>query len=117
MASRSEDENSLDGPAWLPEEALKAIEMELHDEALTSETLAERYLIKNAPAAALSIANLSKHSPDPRVRLAASTYIVDKVLGRTGVGTGLMSGATNGLTPVEALMSEIQKHVEAENKK
>ena len=113
MASRLEDENSLDGPEWLPERVLEVIRMERElNESVTDETLTEKYLIRNAPAAAQAVAHLSKHSADPRVRLAASTYIIDKVLGRTGVGVGLLSGASSGQSPVDQLMRKLSELVE-----
>lgn len=113
MASRLEDENSLDGPEWLPDKVLEVVKMERDlNESVTDETLTERYLIRSAPVAALSVAHLSKHSADPRVRLAASTYIIDKVLGRTGVGVGLLSGANSGQSPVDQLMSKLSELVE-----
>ena len=112
MASRLADENSLDGPEWLPDKALEIIQMERDlNESLTDETLTEKYLIRAAPAAALSVAHLSKHSADPRVRLAASTYIIDKAIGRTGVGVGLLAGTANGMTPVDALMARLNEAV------
>jgi len=108
MASRSEDENSFDGDEWLPNEAMKVIQMEKDvNPALTDETLTERYLINASPSAALAVAHLSKHSPDPRVRLAASTYILDKVIGRNNVGL-LSKASANGKSPVEALLDSIE---------
>jgi hypothetical protein len=121
MASRYEDENSLDLEVWLPDEVIKTINMsrQLNPET-TDETLAEQYLIKAAPAAALAISHLSKFSSDPRLRLMASTYILDKVLGKSGT-IGLLASSTSasGKSPVDDLLESVNKmaalSVEAES--
>lgn len=122
MASRMEDEHNFKimtsdlssgtsaNGEWLPDEAINTITLTrtLRPE-LTDETLSERILTEAAPSAALSISHLSKYSADPRIRLMASQYILDKVLGRSGtVGLAQQSlNGSGGQSPVEALLTAI----------
>jgi hypothetical protein len=68
--------------------------------------LARLHLIEQAPYAAAQIAQLSKHASNERVRLDASKFIVERVLGPAGQPT---QGAKS---PLEMVMSGFIKEVE-----
>lgn len=120
MASRSEDENntlnSLDNnEEWLPDEVITAIQVaHQFDPELSDDSLAEQILIKSAPAAAYSIAHLSKHSPDPRIRMSASAYIIDQVIGKASVGTGIAGGRGGTKSASEELINDLYAMIDSE---
>lgn len=88
---------STEGSIALPddEESAKAVE------------IARMHLIEQAPYAAAQIAQLSKHASNERVRLDASKYIVDRVLGPSGQPT------QGTKSPLEMVMSSFIKEAEA----
>jgi len=73
------DRNSQE---WCSDEALAAIQTEkIVRPELTHEELAREILMTAAPMAAQSVAWLSAHALAEQVRLAASRYIIDGVVG------------------------------------
>ena len=77
-----------DGPpsgAWDSDEALQFLTMEksVHEDS-GNEALTKRLLTEAAPMAAVSIINLSRSSGNDNTRLAASKYIVDRLLDGDG---------------------------------
>ncbi len=70
---------------WVPDDALNSLAMEqsVRPEE-TPEAITRRLMRENASVAALSIIHLSKHASTERMRLDASKYVLDRVLGRIG---------------------------------
>jgi len=68
---------------WDPKEALRTLASE---SALSEDedeiAISERLLKENAPQATLSLVHLSQNSPNDSIRMKASQYILDRVLGR-----------------------------------
>jgi hypothetical protein len=72
----------LDDKEWLPDAALDALQCERAVQSdLTDEELARKILMTAAPMAAQSVAYLSVHASAENIRLAASRYIIDGVVG------------------------------------
>lgn len=67
---------------WDPEKSIQALSQEREVRDLTHEELARQILADNTPGAAASVAQLAMFSPDESVRLRASQYVLDRVLGR-----------------------------------
>jgi hypothetical protein len=68
--------------AWVPDEYLEALVTErVVEPDLTHEEQARKILMKAAPMAASSVAHLSVHGRDERVRFQAAKYIIDGVVG------------------------------------
>jgi len=71
-----------DSQEWISDEALAAINMErILEPDKTHEEIAREILMSSAPMAAKSVAWLSAHASAEQVRLAASKYIIDGVVG------------------------------------
>jgi hypothetical protein len=74
---------------WLPDEAIETIVCErITEPELTDEQLARRILMRAAPGAAKNVAHLAMYSTSEQIRLAASRYIIDGVVGGTFKGEG-----------------------------
>lgn len=83
---------------WDPDAVKQAIDMELQfGDSSTSESLALSTLRKNAAFAADSIAYLATHSENESIRLKASQYILDRVMGRI-TDTPITSGSEDVYT-------------------
>lgn len=94
-------------PHWDPKTALQSLETDavVNEE---DEMKATRRLFKeSAPGAAMSIIHLSMYAEHDRVRLDASKYVVERVLGPTGSDT---SDADN---PLENLLADVIDKAEA----
>jgi diadenosine tetraphosphate (Ap4A) HIT family hydrolase len=75
--------------AWVPDEALELLNMErVLEPELTHEETARRILMSAAPMAAQSVAHLSVHGRDERIRFTAAKYIIDGVVGGGFKGSG-----------------------------
>lgn len=73
------DRNSQE---WVPDSVLAMINAErVYAPAKSNEELAREILMNSAPMAAKSVAWLSAHATAEQVRLAASKYIIDGVVG------------------------------------
>lgn len=70
---------------WIPEKAVKDLEMEkvLHGNESHIE-MAKRLLRENLPMAVMSVNHLSLYSPREEIRLAASKYIIEHAMGTPG---------------------------------
>ena len=70
---------------WVADDALANLSMErqIHPEESVEDT-ARRLFRENSSVAALSIIHLSRHASTERIRLDASKYVLDRVLGRVG---------------------------------
>lgn len=70
---------------WIPEKAVKDLEMEkvLHGNESHVE-MAKRLLKENLPMAVMSINHLALYSPREEIRLAASKYVVEQAMGVPG---------------------------------
>jgi hypothetical protein len=76
------------------------------EESARAVELAKMHLIEQAPYAAAQIAQLAQHASNERVRLDASKYIVERVLGPSGQPTqGVKS-------PLQMVMSGFIKDAE-----
>ena len=91
MADRDDDAPQL--AWWIPEQAVKDLEMEkvLHGNE-THVEMARRLLQENLPMAIMSINHMALYSPREEVRLAASKYVVEQTLGAPGKSTDLPTG-------------------------
>lgn len=73
------DRNSQD---WIADSVLEAMQLErIAAPDLTDEEMARRILMTAAPMAAQSVAWLSVHATAEAIRLGASKYIIDGVVG------------------------------------
>lgn len=80
-----DDKNERRQADWVPSDAVSALatEREIHPDE-SHEDLARRLLKENVGPATLSIIHISSHGGNERLRLDASKYIVDRVLGKIG---------------------------------
>lgn len=90
---------------WIPEDALVSAQMEktVHPNE-TEEDQTRRLFRENAAVAAQSIIHLSVHSPNERTRLAAASYVVNRVLGMPGDDSFGQNGS-----PLEKLFKDLEK--------
>lgn len=77
--------NSANSREWVSDDALASLatERQLHEDE-TEEGTARRLMRENVGVATLSIIHLATHGSNDRLRLDASKYIVERVLGRVG---------------------------------
>lgn len=94
--------------AWLPEDAQEAmmLEAQMHPDE-TDEARARRVLREAGPAAAVAIVHVAQYGESSRVRLDASKYIIDRLLGKIG------DDGEGEVDPVELLLRGTIKDVEA----
>jgi hypothetical protein len=119
---------------WVNEKALQAARMESqvfgrqpggstgssrwagpNGEGETPSQTLRRLFEENSPAAAGQIINLSAHASSEQVRLRASAYIVERVLGPIGAGMG-SSGSSGADAPpgsLEHTLHEIEKNMDS----
>ncbi len=97
------------GDDWMPtdfEQALKG-EKELHPDE-DPETTARRLLRENVGGAVMQIARAATHGATDRIRLEASKYIVERVLGRVG------DDSFDGIkSPVESFIDDVIEYAHA----
>lgn len=89
------------GEDIVSDEELAALNMERTVMGEAPEDTANRIFREAAPGAALSIVNMAMRDPNSRVRLTASTYVVDRVLGRPGEGDAAEDPLAKFLRTVE----------------
>lgn len=78
-----------DSQEWLPDEEIELLVVErIARPEMTDAEQARDILTKAAPKAAASVAWLALYSNNENVRLRASQYIIDGVVGGTFKGTG-----------------------------
>lgn len=95
------------GLDWVPDQILESIALErVMEPKVSAEEEVREELKSRALAAAKSIAYLSIHSPTERVRLEASKYIIDQVIGKPGISTepakDIITDFINGITEYTA---------------
>lgn len=89
------DRNSQE---WIPDDALRLLNMErVVAPERTNEELAREILMTAAPMAAQSVAWLSVHAGAEAIRLKASQYIIDGVVGGGFKATGGVDDALMAL--------------------
>jgi hypothetical protein len=95
-------------PNWEPTPAEKAAllnaEMDL-DDGDTAVT-ARRLFKENAPTAALSIIRMATHGSTERIKLDASKYILERVLGKIG------EDGEEIISPIEAVLNNLTRDAE-----
>ena len=96
---------SSDNKEWVTDDALAglALERHLHPEE-DEEATSRRLLRENVAIATQSLIHLAVHGSSDRLRLDASKYIIERVLGRVGDDA---FGATT--SPVESFVKDIEK--------
>jgi hypothetical protein len=94
---------------WIPEASLAAIAMEqqVHPDE-SSEAMTRRLFRENSAAATASIVHIALHGSNERLRLDASKYVVERVLGRVGEDKG-----TDEEQPLDALVRQMAMAAEA----
>jgi len=89
MARSASGREIVPDDEWVPEEAIARLnEHRVVEVELTDEELARKILMQAAPMAAQSVAWLTSHAGNENVRLAASKYIIDGVVGGAFKTTG-----------------------------
>ena len=103
------DYHPADDPDWLPDSAIEALNTErrVHTDETPAQT-ARRLMHENGPGAALSIIHIALYGSNERLRLDASKYVVDRVLGR--VGDDVNQGEDS---PLDAALRRMQEAAEA----
>jgi sensor histidine kinase regulating citrate/malate metabolism len=97
-----------DDDSWVPEDALANLTSERTlNPAETEEQLARRLLKENVPQAVLAIIHTSQHGTSERVRLDASKYIVERVLGKVG------DDAYGEISPLTKFLDQMASDAEA----
>jgi hypothetical protein len=95
-------------PNWEPTAAEKAAlldaEMDL-DDGDTAVT-ARRLFKENAPTAALSIIRMATHGSTERIKLDASKYILERVLGKVG------DDGEEIISPIDAVLNGLTRDAE-----
>jgi hypothetical protein len=93
------------GEQWIPDVELEKLKCErLYEPDVTDEERARKILMSSAPMAAQSLAWLSVHAVNEQIRLKASTYIIDGVVG----GKLRREGDTDDV--LYALVTELAKN-------
>lgn len=97
-----------DWDEWDPKAALESLVDEKSHFDESDEQLAKRLFKEASPRAALSIIHMAAHSQNERIRLDASKYITERVLGPAS------SPASEGEsdTPLEDLLGDIVGQIE-----
>lgn len=106
----SSDHHPFDDPDWLPDEAIKALNVErrtLYANETPAQT-ARRLMHENSPGAALSIVQIALYGSNERLRLDAAKYVVDRALGRPGEDLGQGEDS-----PLDAMMKKMAAAAEA----
>lgn len=82
MPGRDDD---YEDEKWVPDEALASLTMEshLHPEESSTER-ANRLIVENVDVAAAAVIHIARNDPNPRLRLDAGKYIMERVLGKAG---------------------------------
>jgi len=105
--STSETDETIDDRAWIPDSAIEGLAMERDAHPSESDIeLTRRQFRESSPAAAASIVHLALYSAVEKVRLDASKYVVERVLGKPGEEN------PHGRTPLEALLEGVYKPIE-----
>lgn len=77
--------NEIPDSEWVPDRAIEAIMLERQMEPDISDTaLANKIMKENLPIVAANIVHTAKYANDPRIRLQAGTYVMDRMMGKVG---------------------------------
>lgn len=101
-----DNDPTRDDRSYVTDDMLAALNTErsVHPEE-SEEELSRRLMRENLPAVTMGMVHTALHSTNERVRLDASKYITERVLGKVG------EDAFAGTAPVEDLISEVTEYV------
>ena len=100
---------SIRGGDWVPQEYLTRMSMELgvhEDEIGNPEKTHRRLLRESLPYVTLELRNLALNDNDPRIRLQASSLILDRAMGKAGVNANVDE------LPGDQLFTELSESIE-----
>lgn len=97
------------GDDWVPQDYLNRMNMELNfheDEIGNPEKTHRRLLRESLPYVTLELRNLALNDSDPRIRLQASSLILDRAMGKAGVNASVED------LPGDQLFNELSESIE-----
>lgn len=97
------------GDDWVPQDYLNRMNMELNfheDEIGNPEKSHRRLLRESLPYVTLELRNLALNDNDPRIRLQASSLILDRAMGKAGVNASVED------LPGDQLFNELSESIE-----
>ena len=97
------------GDDWVPQDYLNRMNMELNfheDEIGNPEKTHRRLLRESLPYVTLELRNLALNDTDPRIRLQASSLILDRAMGKAGVNASVED------LPGDQLFNELSESIE-----
>lgn len=97
------------GDDWVPQDYLNRMNMELsfhEDEMGNPEKTHRRLLRESLPYVTLELRNLALNDSDPRIRLQASSLILDRAMGKAGVNASVED------LPGDQLFNELSESIE-----
>ena len=100
---------SIRGGDWVPKDYLERMGMELkfhEDEIDNPEKTHRRLLRESLPFVTLELRNLALNDNDPRIRLQASSLILDRAMGKAGVNASVED------LPGDQLFNELSESIE-----
>ena len=100
---------SIRGGDWVPQDYLTRMSMELgvhEDEIGNPEKTHRRLLRESLPYVTLELRNLALNDNDPRIRLQASSLILDRAMGKAGVNANVED------LPGDQLFTELSESIE-----
>ena len=100
---------SIRGGDWVPQDYLTRMSMELgmhEDEIGNPEKTHRRLLRESLPYVTLELRNLALNDNDPRIRLQASSLILDRAMGKAGVNANVEE------LPGDQLFTELSESIE-----
>ena len=100
---------SIRGGDWVPQDYLTRMSMELgmhEDEVGNPEKTHRRLLRESLPYVTLELRNLALNDNDPRIRLQASSLILDRAMGKAGVNASVDE------LPGDQLFTELSESIE-----
>ena len=100
---------SIRGGDWVPQDYLTRMSMELkfhEDEIDNPEKTHRRLLRESLPYVTLELRNLALNDNDPRIRLQASSLILDRAMGKAGVNANVEE------LPGDQLFTELSESIE-----
>lgn len=105
--SHNPEEDPDKPDTWVPDDVIAGLAMERQMFAEETEETSVRKIFRlNAPAAAAAVVHIALHGSNERLRLDASKYVVERVIGRVGDD---VYGETN---PVDDFISSVIQYTE-----
>ena len=93
---------------WVTQADLDLIKCEtIENPDVTPEDLSIKFQRNALPEVTLGVLRIAKHHPDARLRLDASKYVMDRILGKPG--TYITTGDD---LPVEAIMNSVMNNID-----